>query len=87
MIGRPVKGAVNMVGSIEYSVQARGALFVSFEWLLPLTGLGAAESGVDYRVFGIVIIAAALVFVVSEPAVVILSFGTARLACTITATG
>ena len=33
------------------------------EWFLPLTGLGAAESGIDWRVFGIITVFAALVFV------------------------
>ena len=86
MIGRLVGGAVNPAGSIEYSVQDGRALSVSFEWLLPLTGLGLAESGVDRRVFGIVIVPSTLVFVASGSTVAIPGFGSARFACTITAT-
>ena len=86
MIGRLVGGAMNLAGSIEYSVQARWTVFVSFEWPLPLTGLGATESGVDRRSFDIVIAASMLVFIASSPAVVVFYFRSARAAGTITAT-
>src|SRR5215216_487147 len=39
MIGRLVGGAVNLARPIEYFVQARWTIFVSFEQLLPLTDL------------------------------------------------
>ena len=71
MVGRLVGGAVNLAGSIEYSVQARWTVFISFEWPLPLTGLGATESGVDRRVFGILVDASALVFIASWLAIAI----------------
>ena len=86
MVGRLVRGAVNLARSIEYSVQARWTVFVSFEWLLPLTGLGATESSVDRRIFGIVIAASTLVFVASAPGVAVSDFGSARVAGTVTAT-
>ena len=86
MIGRLVGGAVSLVGSIEYSVQARWTVFVSFEWPLPLTRLGATKSGIDRRIFGIVIVASTLVFVASGPAVAVSDFGSARVAGTVTAT-
>ena len=34
--------------------------------LFPLTGLGAAESGIDYRVLGIIIVLVMLVFIASR---------------------
>ena len=37
----------------------------------PLTGLGATESGIDCRVFGVIIIFATLVFVASGLAIAI----------------
>ena len=44
---------------------------VSFEWLFPLTGLRATESGIDCHVFGVVAIVATLVSVASRLAVAI----------------
>ena len=87
MIGWFVWGAMNLAWTIEYAFQAGWAQIVLFERLLPLAGLGATESGVDCRVIGIVIVASALVFVASGPAVSIPGFGSARFTCTITATG
>ena len=51
--------------AIEYSVQTGQALSISFEWLFPLTGFVASESGIDCRILGIVAINAALVLVAS----------------------
>ena len=42
-----VRGAMNLARPIEYFVQTGWAIFVSFEWLLPMSGSRAAESGVD----------------------------------------
>ena len=39
--------AMNLAGSIQYSVQVGWFISIRLEWLLPLTGLGVAESGVD----------------------------------------
>ena len=80
MIGRLVKGAMNLARPIEYSVQARWTLFVSTKWLLPLTGFRATESGVDRHVFGILIVVSTLVFVALWFTVAISSFGGARVA-------
>ena len=80
MIGRLVRGAMNLARPIEYSVQIGWTTFVSFEWLLPLTGFRATESGVDHHVFGIFIVASTLVFVVSWPTFAISGFGGARVA-------
>ena len=63
MVGRLVGGAVNLARPIEYSVQTGRSRSISFEWLFPLTGFRASESGVDCRILGIVAINAALVLV------------------------
>ena len=75
MIGRLVRGAMNLARPIEYSVQTRWTILVSFEWLLPLTEFKVTESGVDRRVFGIFVIASTLVFDASWLAVAIPGFG------------
>ena len=49
--------------AVEYSVQIGRTRSSSFEWLFPLTGFRASESGIDCRILGIVIIDAVLVFV------------------------
>ena len=71
MIGRLVRGAMDLARPIEYSVQIGWTIFISFEWLLPLTGFSATESGVDRRVFGIFIVVLMLVFIASWPAIAI----------------
>ena len=80
MIGRLVRGAMNLARPIEYFVQIGWTIFVSFKWILPLTGFRAVESGVDRRVFGILIVASTLVFVASWPTIAISGFGGARVA-------
>ena len=87
MIGRLVRGAMNLAGPTEYSVQTRWTIFVSFEWLLPRTRFRATESGVDRRVFGVVTVVSTLISVVSELAVAVPGFKSARFACTVVATG
>ena len=52
-----------MTRAIEYTVQTGRARSVSFEWLFPLTEFRASESGIDYRILGIVVVDVALVFV------------------------
>ena len=71
----------------KYAVQTGRALTVSLKWLLPLTGLGATESGVDRRVFGIVTVVPTLVPVASGHAVAISGFRGARFTCTVVAAG
>ena len=61
VIGWFVGGAVNLARPIKYSVQTGWTIFVSFEWLLPLTGFGVAESGIDCRILRIVAIISTLV--------------------------
>ena len=61
MIGWFVWGAMYLARAIEYAVQAGWSLIVSLVWFLPLVGLGAAESGVDCSVVGIITIALAFV--------------------------
>ena len=79
MIGRLVQGTMDLARPIEYSVQTRWTILVAFEWLLPLTGFRATESGVDRRVFGILVIASTLVFVAPRLAEAIHGFGGARV--------
>ena len=78
MIGRLVRGAMNLARPIEYSVQTRWTILVSFEWLLPPSRFGAAESSVDRRVFGIVIAVSALMLVASWSTIAVFGFGGAR---------
>ena len=80
MIGWLVWGAMDLAWTIEYAVQAGWARIVPFERLLPLAGLGAAESGVDRCVVGIISIVSALVPVASGLAVAISGFRGARFA-------
>ena len=47
MISWFVGVVVNLAGSVQYPVQVGWFVSFSLEWLLPLTGLGIAESGVD----------------------------------------
>ena len=71
MIGWFIGGAVDLAWTIEYAVQTGRARIVSLKWLLPLTGLGATEFGVNRRVFGIVAIFLMLISVASWLAVAI----------------
>ena len=57
---------------IEYMVQAGRTLRTLFEWLFPLTGFRAFESGIDYRIFGIIAVNAVLMFVAARPAIAVL---------------
>ena len=67
---------MNLARPVEYFVQIGWDVPVSFEWLLPLTGFRATESGVDLRVF---ITTLTLVFVASWLAVAISGFGGTRV--------
>ena len=55
---------MNLAWTIEYAVQTGRARIVLLEWLFPLTGLRATESGIDGRVFGVITVFVTLVFVV-----------------------
>ena len=87
MIGWFVWGAMDLARTVEYAVQAGWSQVVSFIWLLPLTRLGATESGVDRRVISIVTFVSTLVPVALGLAVAISGFGGARFACSVAATG
>ena len=63
VIGWFIGGAVNLARAVEYAVQTGRSRIVSFEWLLPLTGFGVAESGIDCRILSIVSIVSMLVSV------------------------
>ena len=54
--------------AVEYSVQTGWAPRISFEWLFPLTGFIAFESGINYHILSIVAISAALLLVATRPA-------------------
>ena len=87
MIGWFVWGAMDLARAVEYAVQAGSSLTASSIWLLPLTGLGAIESGVDYRVIGVVAIASVFVSIALELAIAIFSFRGVDVACIVFATG
>ena len=53
---------------VEYSVQAGRAPRIPFEWLFPLTGFRASESGINCRILSIVAVNAALLLVATRPA-------------------
>ena len=72
MIGWLFGGAVYLERAIEYSVQIGQARSISFEWLFPLTGFRASESGIDCRILSIIAINVALVLVATLPAVTVL---------------
>ena len=71
MIGWFIGGAMDLTWTIEYAVQTGRGRIVSFEWLFLLTGLRATESGIDYRILGVIIVFATLMFVASRFAVAV----------------
>ena len=75
-----------LTGAVEYSVQIGRARSGSFEWLLPLIGLGASESGVDCRILIAVAVNAAFVFVSKQPAITVLGIRTASTFAEVVAT-
>ena len=79
MVGQFVWGAMYLARTIEYAVQAGWSLTVSFIRLLLLTVLGAAESGINCSVIGIITIASALLSITLELAVAVFDLEGARL--------
>ena len=75
MIGWFIRGAMDFARTIEYAVQAGWSLIVYFIWLLPLTGLGTTESGIDCRALRTFVLSPATVLVASWFFVSIPSFG------------
>ena len=67
-----VWGAMNLARAFQYAVQTGRSLIVSFERLLPLTGFGSAESGIDHCILGVVVVVSLLVSVAPWLAVVVL---------------
>ena len=63
VIGWLVWGAVYLTRAIEYTVKAGRTRRTLFEWLFPLTGFRAFESGIDCRILSIFAVNAALMFV------------------------
>ena len=72
-------GAVSLAQVVEYSVQIGRTRSSSFEWIFPLTGFRASESGIDCRILTIVAVDAVLVFVTTRPAISVLEIRTARI--------
>ena len=72
MVGWLFRGAMYLARAVEYSVQIGRTQSSSFEWLFPLTGFRASESGVDCRIFSIIAIDAALVLIATRPAIAVL---------------
>ena len=68
MIGWFVWGAMDLAQAVENSVQIGQTLGCSFEWLFPLTGFRASESGIDCRILTIIAVNAALLLVATRPA-------------------
>ena len=62
---------MNLARVYEYAVQSGRSLIVSFERLFPLTGFGSAESGVDCRVFSVVVVVLSLMSVAPWLAVIV----------------
>ena len=65
--------------AVEYSVQIGRTRSGSFEWLLPLTGFRASESGVNCRILLVVAVNAAFIFASTRPAIVVLSIRTTSI--------
>ena len=65
--------------AVEYSVQTGRALSISFEWLFPLTGFVALESGINSRILVVVAVNAALLFVLTRPITFVLGIRITRV--------
>ena len=64
--------------AIEYSVQIGRSRSISFEWVFPLTGFRASESGINCRILSIVAVNAALLLVATRPATAVLGIRVTR---------
>ena len=72
MISWLFRGAMYLARAVEYSVQIGRTRSGSFEWLLPLTGFRASESGVDYCILSVIAVNTAFVLVTTRPAIAVL---------------
>ena len=64
--------------AIEYAVQNGRARSVPLKWLFPLIGIRASKSGINYRIFSVVAVNAALVLVAMRPAIAVLGIRLTR---------
>ena len=79
MISWLLENVVYLARAVEYSVQIGQTRSSSFEWLFPLTGFGASESGVDSRILIVIAVNAAFVLVATRPGIAVLGIRTARI--------
>ena len=61
VIGWFIGGVVNLARAVEYAVQTGRSRISSLKQILPQSGFGVAESGIDCRIYGIVSIVPMLV--------------------------
>ena len=64
--------------AIEYTIQTGRARSVSFEWLFPLIGFRASESGINCRILSIIAVNATLMLVATRPAIAVLGIRITR---------
>ena len=86
MIGRLVRGAMNLARPIEYSVQTGWTISASFERLLSLARFRATEFGIDRRILGIVIVVLMLLSIASRLIFVVFNSRGAGVVCIVFAT-
>ena len=79
MVSRLPGGAMDLTRAIEYTVQDGRTQRTSFEWLFPLTGSRASESGIDCRIIGVIAVVATLLSVTTWSAVGIFGIQSARI--------
>ena len=87
VVSWPFRGAVYLARAIEYSVQIGRTRSSSFEWLFPLTGFAASESGIDCRILSIIAVNAVFVLVATRPAIAVLDIWTAKIFAEVVAAG
>ena len=78
--------AMNLVGPVQYLAQIGWSISIFLEWLLPLTGFGAAESGVDRCVVRSRITIATFVLIAWWFPIAVSNFRSARVAGTVAST-
>ena len=74
---------MNLTGPLEDFVQVGWTVPIAFEMFLPLTRFRTIESSIDYRVFGVVVVIPAFVFVAAWPAIAVPGLRGARIAATV----
>src|SRR3954471_14192331 len=79
VIGWPFGGAMNLARAVKYSVQTGRSLVILFEWLFPLTGFIASESGIYCRILIAVAANAALLIISTWPATFVLGIRITRV--------